>query len=65
VGGGVGCGLTLVSHSHTPLLYNKRRGRIMPFITYPDGHKTFFMWINKEYGYIRRNGKIYRYHLPK
>ena len=37
----------------------------MPFITYPDGHITFFMWINNEYGYIRRNGKIYRYPLPK
>ena len=39
----------------------------MPFIKYPDGHKTFFQWINKEkgFGYIRRNNKIFCYPIPK
>jgi hypothetical protein len=37
----------------------------MPYITYPDGHKTYYMWTNKKYGYIRRKNKIYRYPLPK
>jgi hypothetical protein len=28
----------------------------MPYVRYPDGHITFFMWINKKkgFGYIRR-----------
>ena len=37
----------------------------MPYITYPDGHKRYYMWTNNKYGYIRKKGKIYRFPLPK
>ena len=37
----------------------------MPFIIYPDGHRTYYMWTNKKHGFIKRDGKIYRYPLPK